>query len=140
MGRRGSFRGSRGWVTAVTAVTAGAVTAVTAVTAGAVTAVTAGAAVAVAPVPAGGLLRLGRLDHDRAITHAEERAGGRDRHEIRDRAEIGLIERHVPGGSGRVRPEHLTRAVQAAAFQPVAAALPAHGVAGRGVRVEHRDV
>src|ERR1039457_5037034 len=108
MGRRGSVRGKRGWVTAVTSA--------------AVTAVPAGA---VAPVPAGALLRLGRLDlgrldHDRAITHAEERAGERDRHEVRDLAEIGLIERHVPGGSGRVCPEHLTRAAPAAAFQPVA--------------------
>src|ERR1035438_1997203 len=100
MGRRGSVRGKRGWVTAV------ASAAVTAVASAAVTAVT---AVAVAPVPAGALLRLGRLDHDRAITHAEERAGGRDRHEIRDLAEIGLIERHVPGGSGGVCPEHLDR-------------------------------
>src|SRR6185503_11447752 len=86
------------------------------------------------------LLRLLRLLDGLAVALAPERTVQRDRLEVGDLAEGGVVERHVPGRPGRVCPEHLGRARRAAALQPVAGAIAGHRPAGRGDRVEHRDV
>src|SRR6266487_2466910 len=74
------------------------------------------AAVAVAVA----LLRLLRLLDHLAVAQAPELTVQRDRPEVGDLAEGGVVERHVPGRPGRVRPEHLARAQLATAFRPVA--------------------
>src|SRR5438067_2268783 len=85
-----------------------------------------GAAVAVAVA----FLRLLRLLDHLAVALAPERTVQRNRLEVGDLAEGGVVERHVPGRPGRVRPEHLGRARLAAALQPVAGGVAGHRPAG----------
>src|SRR5271166_6394486 len=119
-------------VSASTAVTAAAVAAVAPVPTAvpAVAPVPAVAAVAVAAVAAVtsavAVLLLRGLDDDRAVAHAVERAVRRDGHEVGDRPEVGVVKGHVPGGAGRVGPEHLGRALLGAHLQPVAGTQAGH--------------